>query len=166
MRKLLLLLLFLAQPALIADEALTECRLIEEVAERVGCYDKIVDSHFPMESSDSGELPNPLELPEANAVPDSKSLFGTTDAEAKRIVEASLSIEQISQIEAIVATVQRSATSKLTVTLENGQIWRQLDGQRLRLNSGETVIVRKASLGSYLMEKQSGSRSIRVKRAN
>ena len=35
-----------------------------------------------------------------------------------------------------------------------------------RRKYGEAVIVRKASLSSYLMEKQSGSRSIRVKRAN
>ncbi len=171
MKKLLLSLLFLAQPALTADEALTECRQIEEVAERVVCYDKFVDSHFPTDSSDTDssdrvEITTPPETTESNAVPNAQSLFGTNDAEAKRIVEISLAIEQINQIVAIVTDVQKSATKKLTVTLNNGQIWRQLDSQRMRLKSGETVIIRKASLGSYLMEKQSGSRSIRVKRAN
>ena len=77
-----------------------------------------------------------------------------------------MAIEQISQIEAVVTDVRESATEKLTVALDNGQIWQQLDSQRLLLKSGETVIIRKASLGSFLMEKQSGSRSIRVKRAN
>jgi len=166
MKKMLLTLLFFAQPALTAEEALTKCRQIEEIAERVVCYDKIVDSHFPMESSDSVETITPPELAESSAIPDAQSLFGTNDAEAKRIVEISLAIEQISEIEAIVTDVRRSSNKKLTVTLDNGQVWRQLDNQPLPLKSGEAVIVRKASLGSYLMEKQSGSRSIRVKRAN
>ena len=154
MKKILLPLLFFAQPALTVDEALIECRQIEKVAERIVCYDEFVDSHFSTDSS------------QANVVPDARSLFGASDAEAKRLVEKSMDIEQISEIEALVTDVQKSATERFTVSLDNGQIWRQLDGQRLTLRSGDAVIVRKASLSSYLMEKQSGSRSIRVKRAN
>ncbi len=172
MKKLLLSLLFLAQPALTAEEALTKCRQIEEIAERVVCYDKIADSHFPMDSSDRVETTPPPEttsppaISKSNAAPDAQSLFGKNDAEAKRIVETSLAIKQINQIEAKVTDVQKSAYKKLTVTLDNGQIWRQLDNQPMPLKSGETVIVREASLGSFLMEKKSGSSSIRVKRVN
>lgn len=166
MKKLLLSLLFVAQPSLTAEEALTECRQIKEIAQRVVCYDNIVDSNFPMDSSDRVETTPPPEITQSDAVPDAQSLFGTNDAEAKRIVETSLAIEQISQIEAKITDVRKSATRRLTVTLDNGQTWRQLDHQRLLLKSGETVIVRKAGLGSFLMEKQSGSRSIRVKRVN
>ena len=165
-KALLLSLLFLAESALSAEEALTECRQIEEIAERVVCYDAIVDSYVPIESSDSLEVAATADVTETNVAPDAQSLFGTNDADAKRIVEISMAIEQIDQIVATVSDVRASATKKLTVTLDNGQIWRQLDSQRLRLKSGEAVIVRKASLGSYLMEKQSGGRSIRVKRQN
>ncbi len=146
--------MFFAQPALTADEVLIECRQIEKVAERIACYDEFVDSHFSTDSI------------QADAVPDARSLFGTSDAEAKRLVETSLDIEQISEIEAIVTDVQESASRRFTVSLDNGQTWRQLDGQRLAIKSGDAVIVRKASFGSYLMEKQSGSRSIRVTRLN
>ena len=165
-KALLLSLLFLAESALSAEEALTECRQIEEIAERVVCYDAIVDSYVPIESSDRLEVAATVDVTETNVAPDAQSLFGTNDADAKRIVEISMAIEQIDQIVATVSDVRASATKKLTVTLDNGQIWRQLDSQRLRLKSGEAVIVRKASLGSYLMEKQSGGRSIRVKRQN
>jgi hypothetical protein len=166
MKKMLLSLLFLAQPALTADEALTECRQIEKVEERVVCYDKFVDLHFPIDLNDSVEVTKLPESSESNVTPDAQSLFGTSDAEAKRIVETTLAIEQISQIAAIVTDVRESATEKLTVTLDNGHIWRQLDSQTMRLKIGETVVVRKASLGSYLLEKESGGRSIRVKRLN
>lgn len=161
MKKLPLLLysFLIAQPALADEEALSKCRQIQEVAARAACYDRFVDAHYPMGSGDSVETSVP-------AVPDAQSLFGTNDAEAKRIVETSLAIEQIDRIEAVVTEVRKSANEKLTVTLDNGQVWRQLDSKPMRLKSGETVIVRKASLGSFLLEKSSGSRSIRVKRAD
>jgi len=171
MKKLLLLLLFFTQSALTAEETLIKCRQIEEISERVVCYDNIVDSHFPTDSSDAAssvrvEITTQPEVTESNVVPDAQSLFGTNDAEAKRLVEKSMDIEQISEIEAIVTDVRNSATKRFTVSLDNGQIWRQLDDQRLTLKSGDAVVVRKASFGSYLMEKMSGSRSIRVTRLN
>ncbi len=167
MKKLLLLsLLLFAQPALTADESLHECRQVEADAERVACYDKFVDSHFSTDSSAIVDLATPHQTSKSNSIPDAQSLFGTDDAEAKRLVETSLEIEQINEIAAIITDVRRSSAKKLTVILDNGQTWHQLDRQRLSLKSGDAVIVRKASLSSYLMEKQSGSRSIRVKRAN
>ena len=176
MKRLLLALLVLTQPALAAEQALTECRQIEDVEERVACYDRFVDSRSPMKSDDvnSGDMspdeaPEPAsvaETTEPRVVPDAQSLFGTNDAEAKRIVEASLEIEQIDRIVATVTDVHQSTTRKLTVTLDNGQVWRQLDSRPMRLGAGEAVVIRKASLGSFLMEKQSGGRSIRVKRAD
>ena len=150
MKNLLSALLLFAPSVLAANEALTQCRQIEEIEERVACYDEIVD----------------LLYAKPTAVPDAQSLFGTNDADAKRIVEETLEIEQINQIEATVADVRMSATSKLTVALDNGQVWRQLDSKPLQLERGDGVIIRKASLGSFLLEKKSGSRSIRVKRAN
>lgn len=168
MKKLLsLLVLFLfAQPALADAEGLTTCRQVENIEQRVACYDRYVDAHFPTSSSAQVEKSAAHEPPQPTATPDAQSLFGTTDAEAKRIVETSMAIEQISEIEAVVTDVRKSATRKLSVTLDNGQTWRQIDNQPLLLKRGEKVIVRKASLGSFLMEKQSGSRSIRVKRAD
>jgi hypothetical protein len=166
MKRMLLILLLFAEPSLAAVETLTACRQIEDIAQRVACYDNFVDARFPMESSDGAATITPPEESESSAVPDAKSLFGTSDAEAKQIVEMSLAIEQIDNIVAYVTDVQESATRKLVITLENGQVWRQLDNQRLPLKTGETVVIRKASLGSFLLEKDTGSRNIRVKRTN
>lgn len=41
---------------------------------------------------------------------------------------------------------------------------RQIDNQRIPLRNEDKIIIREAALGSYLMEKLSGSGSIRVKR--
>ena len=77
-----------------------------------------------------------------------------------------LTVEQIKQESVAVAAVKMSSSNKLTITLDNGQVWRQIDTTRLRLKVGDTVIIRAKSLGSFMLSKGSGSRSIRVKRVN
>lgn len=164
MRLSLLLLSILPLPTLAADTALTECRQIVDLEKRVTCYDEVVDARYgsePSEHTDGIEAPAPAEDRE---VPDARSLFGTGDAEARQIVETTLEIEQIEQIEATVSDVRKSAGDKMIVTLDNGQTWRQLDSKTLLLKDGDIVIIRKASFGSFLLEKKSGSRSIRMKR--
>ncbi|MDJ0749162.1 MAG: hypothetical protein QNJ11_06740 [Woeseiaceae bacterium] len=164
MRLSLLLLSLLPWTSLAADTALIECRQIDDIEKRVACYDDIVDSRYRSDSSghtDAAAAPAPAEDRE---VPDAQSLFGTGDAEARQIVETTLEIEQIEQIEATVSDVRESVGDKMIVTLDNGQIWRQLDSKTLHLKNGEVVIIRKASFGSFLLEKKSGSRSIRMKR--
>lgn len=166
MKRTLLALLCLYQPALAAEDALNACRQIEDIAQRVVCYDDFVDAHFPSALGDSAKTLTPSEKPVSTSIPDAQSLFGANSADAKRIVETSLAIEQIDNIVAKVTDIQELATGKMVITLENGQVWRQLDNQRLPLRTGETVIIRKASLGSFLLEKDVGSRNIRVKRTN
>ncbi len=160
------LLILFALPVLAADDAFRECRQIEDVEERVTCYDSVVDSRFFDESSERDAADSSPSTTDSNAAPDAQSLFGTNDAEARQIVESTLAIEQIEQIKATISNVRESAGEKLIVTLDNGQVWRQLDNKTLLLKSGDIVIVRKASLSSFLLEKESGSRSIRVKRVN
>ena len=160
------LLVLFALPVLADDDALSECRQIEDIEERVTCYDGVVDSRYSGESSERDATDAPSLTTESSTVPDAQSLFGTKDAEARQIVESTLAIEQIDEINATVSNVRESASEKLIVTLDNGQVWRQLDNKTLHLKSGDVVIVRKASLSSFLLEKESGSRSIRVKRVN
>jgi hypothetical protein len=171
MKKLLLLAILFAHSASATDGSLFDCRQIEGTEERVSCYDRIVDSQLPVRQSKKEVVENTRvdgstgeDAPPS--VPDALSLFGKQDAEAKRMVQKSLAIKEIDQIKATVSSVKRSAYKKLTVTLDNGQVWQQLDNEPLPLSTGDLITVRLAKLGSYLLKKQSGSGSIRVKRLN
>lgn len=49
--------------------------------------------------------------------------------------------------------------------MSNGQTWAQIDGESNRLaRPGETVTVRRAALGSYLMKVERGGAALRVRR--
>jgi hypothetical protein len=156
---LLIPLLVTSHPGMAAEESLFECRQIKDSEERVLCYDKIVDALTspPLSATTADSR-------EQAAKPDAQSLFGKDAAETSRIVEKTLAIEKLDQIQARVTGLKRSVDKKFTITLDNGQTWRQIDNQPIPLRNEDKIIIREATLGSYLMEKQSGSGSIRVKR--
>jgi hypothetical protein len=173
MRTLLpIFMLIFINAALAGEKSLFNCRKIKDIEERVACYDSIVDSMFPLAETTSASSREPEVTVNNTALPgslprtspSSENLFGKSTVESKKIVEESLEIEGISQLEAIVTSVTKNTYRKLTISLDNGQVWRQLDSEPLPLKEGEAIIIRSARLGSYLLEKASGSGSIRVNR--
>jgi hypothetical protein len=67
-----------------------------------------------------------------------------------------------------VKTIATGADGKARFTMDNGQVWRQVDTTRLRnLGSGPwTAEIRKAALGSYLLTLNKSSAAVRVERVN
>ena len=69
--------------------------------------------------------------------------------------------------DAITATITKTeegAYGKTVFTLDNGQVWRQTGTKRSILRAGEQVTVERGALGSFMMRKATGGRSLRVKR--
>jgi hypothetical protein len=95
-----------------------------------------------------------------------ESLFGRDQSEAKDMIEQAFGVEKLDGIDVQVSRVERSAYGKLILALDNGQIWMQLDSSHLSLRPGDGVRIRAAAAGSYLLEKQTGSRRIRVRRVD
>ena len=181
-----LMILSLAMPAF-AEEALLVCRDNQNARARLACYDRIVDSQYPREvragdttGATRSQAPQPdrtaqtstttapavvqqsvpqaggeVVQPAAESVDDSVAEFGIPVRKAE---------EARTEIDAIVAEVTKSAHKKYTITLDNQQIWRQLDSQTMRLTAGDEITIRAASLDSYLLRKRTGGKSIRVKR--
>jgi hypothetical protein len=51
------------------------------------------------------------------------------------------------------------------ITLDNGQVWAQVPtGTRFSLRVGDTVTITPGALGSFLLRKDSGGGSVRVRR--
>ncbi|MCH9691083.1 MAG: hypothetical protein K0U59_03290 [Gammaproteobacteria bacterium] len=63
-----------------------------------------------------------------------------------------------------IANSRKGAYGKLTITLANGQVWRQTASSLGSWKSGEKVEIKRGALGSFLMRKHSGGKSVRVKR--
>ena len=90
--------------------------------------------------------------PVAETATTAEADFGLTEA-AKRAREPEESREKLPEsISATVAKVARQPAGELVVTLENGQVWTQVQvDSRARIAVGDTVSIRKAALGSHLL---------------
>ena len=93
-----------------------------------------------------------------------EALFGMSVQEKLEVARRESATEKIDQIEAVISEMRYSRTGKPIITLDNGHIWQQLDSENLRLSENDSVVIRRASLGSYLLKKAGSKRSMRVKR--
>ncbi len=126
-----------ASGALALDEdAIRRCVSIETAAERLACYDEIGRAL-------TGD-------PEQN--------FG----KPKQVVEPVMP----PQIESTVTLVEHDSAGAAYLHLANGQLWRISEANNIRLQRGEpqSVLVEKASLGSYLLQIGGHGRKWRAKR--
>lgn len=73
--------------------------------------------------------------------------------------------ETLEAIRSRITAVERQRDGALVVTLENGQVWRQMDDLgRARWSAGDTFLVERAALGSFMAKVESSGRSFRVRR--
>jgi len=163
---------------LAADSATENCREIESDEARLACYDEIAS---PGAADEARDVVTPTSTAAAaiagsatretapvtgtgTADISPEDMFGRTADETTRMLEESMDVESLDALEATVEQMTRDRFGKLSITLSNRQTWKQSDSSRINLRVGDEVHIERAALGSYLLEKKSGSTSIRVKR--
>lgn len=175
--------LVLILPAAASADALRDelrvCRDLPDDDARLICYDAAVDRSrqstysSPAPASESPPTAAPAEpaaAPGAAAATAAtgtltqEDLFGKTGDEVERTVEEATGSERIDSLSATVTRLQQYAYDKVLITLDNGQIWKQVDTSSLRLRVGDAIDIERASLGSFMLRKQGSKRSMRVSR--
>ncbi len=157
--------LLIALPAS-ADERLLDCRGIESAEQRLACYDSTIDALYAVESRKPADVsPNePAVAYSAKVTSESPAGIDAEQEPEDQFGKPEPRVELNNAIDATVTAVSRTSHKKLLITLDNQQIWQQLDSLTMRLQVGDEINVRSARLNSYLLRKRSGGRSIRVKR--
>jgi len=155
-------------PALAADlaEQIAACRALDICAERMACYDAIVaDDGDP---PGTAAMPRPAPAPAARPVetPSAEELFGKSAEETQRSIAESAGDAALDQLEATITGIQEYGRDRVLVSLDNGQRWRQTAASSLRLDEGDSVVIRGASMGSYKLSKAGGKRTMRVERVD
>lgn len=142
-----------------ADDLPQQCAAIGNDAERLACYDRIFRAPAATAAASpaiGAAVPTAVAPPATTAAaPAAAALsddFGLTEA-AKRAREPEESRQQRPEsISGAVARVARQPAGELVVTLENGQVWTQLQvDPRARVAVGDTVTIKTAALGSFLL---------------
>lgn len=149
------------------SEAMTKCSEVENSLQRLVCYDQL-QRGIQSYGDDTLLMPKVASLPLGlnAAVPATKpaqpNLPNRPTAEERFGKKAA-----DTDIEALTATIvskEKNPRGRVILTLSNGQIWGQIDDGFLSLHVGDTVVIERAALGSFMLRKKSGSKPIRVKR--
>lgn len=156
------------------------CRVLVSNSERLACLDQAMPAlanAFPVEKLSAQEQLEITVRQNEQTQKAAEKVFGqsinqqkTQTVEAsnvERTVKRKVKKDQLREIASLVREVELTPYDKAIVYLENGQVWRQLDSDNVRVRSkivvGKSVAIKKKIMGSYTM-KISNERSFRVKR--
>ena len=173
-----------AIPALAADtssEALRACRDEPDDARRLACYDRVAGhERAPAPAAAVAQTPNPAPAAPKPA-PTSPAPAAATGAAASAALpadtfgrERAIAVEEqkrkveesraVGEITALVTNIETRMDGLMTITLDNGQVWRQnAPDSKFRLQVEDKVRIQSGSLNSYIMSGPS-KRSTRVTR--
>ncbi len=142
-----------------AHENLRACMKEPDDARRLQCYDAEMTRQAVLEAPNDAQASKSAV---ASAPLSPEERFGLNEAQARKKED----LEEPPELDRLTATVTAVALGpqgELVLTLGNGQVWVQRQAASLQVNVGETVTIRKAALGSYMMSTASG-RATRVRR--
>lgn len=141
-------------------KALKACSAIKANGERLACYDKAAQS--VTKAQETGDV---IIIDKNSARAARRQAFGL-NLPTLSILDRGADKAETETLQAVITTARMDAEGRLVMTLEDGAVWRQIDDQRLGKSPkpGETVEIRKAAMGSYLM-KIGSQPAIRVRRS-
>lgn len=149
----------MAMPAAAKDPgaSLRACRAEKDDAQRLACYDREVDRLGTQAASPGAAPAAPAQTPEER--------FGRTGAMNREESDRKeLESRDLSELHATVTEIWTRADGLMVLTLDNGQIWKQVRPDSLfRIKAGENVKIQPAALGSFLLSGPT-KRSTRVSR--
>jgi len=133
--------------------AVRDCRALADPAARLACYDGAVDRAQPAA---------PAAVPAAASAEEN---FGREhQIEAEQQARQQQAARALDELEATVSRIDRRMDGLMTITLDNGQTWRQnRPDSMFRLKEGDRVKIQPGALNSFILSGPT-NRSTRVSR--
>ena len=164
-----------------SQDAIAECSKIASTGDRILCLEEALRSLDTDAAAAAGSASVSETAPAVEAGPEEQVLestvaTGETDIGAEQLEarerrnmsreEALATLESASNLK--VADYRTIPYERLVVELENGQVWRQINGDvkkiRVNLSKNQTVDISESSLGGYQLRLNEMRRIIRVER--
>ena len=140
-------------------QGLLDCRTKTDDAQRLACYDAAASAMDQAETK--GDI---VVVDRAQAREVRRQAFGF-QMPSLTIFERGEKPERIDEVTGVIAKVSTSAAGKWVLRLEDGAVWRQIDGDPPNRDPkpGMPVKIKSATMGSYLLSVD-GQRSFRAHR--
>lgn len=168
------------------EKAIADCAAVSGASERLECFDALAGrlQAAPRQTTSAAPPPNAIvQAPSASApatvaasaavtspAPSASPVakFGAEGLTAAPATASNDTPAELEEIQAKVVAVQYSSLGRFTISLDNGQVWRQQDGDskraQFRSKGGETVSISRGFLGSYNLVIETRTGLYKVKR--
>ena len=152
-----------------------KCVTLSDASARLACFDAAHKTpsaiRFPQESKPQITAPKSAVPKSTVQTPKAITPTPTVTAEEK-FGQNSIKKKPAKTLKTITSNIKSAtltSSGKARVTLENGQVWQQVssDNKRLlpsRLKRQTSVVIKRASLGSFFMKIEPWGRSMKAKR--
>ncbi|QYK12500.1 hypothetical protein K0I63_17455 [Shewanella rhizosphaerae] len=150
------------------EQQLSQCAAKQDKLDRLICYDNLAAKvgNQSQASSHVAPVSKPAPTPQPKPAPQAAAVVASTPAAPEASFGKVYKEEkaEVDKIVMTVKTVKKNQHGVLTISFDNGQVWKQNDTNRFKLKAGETVFIEKGALGSFLLGKDDTNATIRVKR--
>lgn len=151
-------------PAAPPAAGVRDCRGIADSSARLACYDSAVDQESRLQTTTTPKDPANTVAPAA-APPTGEELFGKSSSGVAESISGAAKVKIPDSLTATISGLAQARDGRVSMTLDNGQLWRQVDTTHLKLRVGDKVTIRAAMMGSFLLTRDGSKVSIRVSRA-
>jgi hypothetical protein len=135
-----------AAPHATAFQAVLDCRRITDNAARLSCFDAAAADMD--KARVAGDI---VVIDRAQATAAHRETFGLPVPSLDFITRA-LKPDDVDRLMGVVRSTRADANGHWTMSLEDGAVWRQIEGILLRPpHVGSKISIRKAAMGSFLM---------------
>lgn len=141
------------------------CAQIQESVLRLSCFDKLAivyknNTGLAVNTPTINIVSKPIK-PIVKTQAEKESDFGGENIKKKQLQESGNALEAVVYT---VSNINKNIYKELTITFDNGQVWKQSDSRKLRLKKGDDVEISTAMLGTFFLKKVNTKKTIRVKR--
>ena len=150
-------------------EGIYQCAAIADDTARLACFDKAVADLKTAETAGKVRTVDVATIEKLEresfgfSLPSLSQVFGRNEDAGKPLTQ------EVDEVTLPIASISvNRVTRKAQITLENGQVWEQIDSEeisRSKIRKAKEATIRKAAFGSFLMTIGGGS-GIRVRRVN
>jgi hypothetical protein len=153
-----------AQSTATEPQAIAACASINDTAERLACYDKLAGRSVPpaavKTTPPAAVKSTPPAAVQSTAPAAVKSTPAGATAQSSSSSSQSFGLYAAEHpkppvsptLEARVLALGQSAEGRMTVSLDGAGLWEIVDDADPLLAAGDTVTIRRAALGSYIMD--------------
>ena len=157
-------------------DAMKQCAQTQNSLQRLVCFDRIAsrlqdysDEVLPqVRAVTSAPAPGTAAPAQSRAVTTGPSA-STNDVDLP--FEPNNSVDDFGRVEMVkdtllasVAAITYDRNDYFTVTLNNGQMWRQTEVSRIKIDVGDRIEIEEGVFGSFILTSEASNRTARVKR--